>query len=308
MKRLFIDYLDVAPTRNWVDVQAHLNSKLFLAGREHRIEQRVPSFKLWQRSDPAKYKFFATENALHIGHFDNNGEYGRTITLDKCKEMLYSQNDLLQCFVSFGTIMKKPFDKIQTLESARFYGRNFTDDSIVDLETGQTVATSNSIDFFSYFVFLGIKGIKDTYYLIANSEMIEMPETINKIINQDWMIRTLEKHDISLREFIIQPSYRDCAKISHEMISPKSDIFLIDPYGSSRAVKYVQQEYGTTLLDRNNIQLKVRSSMSWEKQGDYYAFTRDQSKVNWIQFKIPANSYFDHQHINLSLQKTLVVV
>jgi hypothetical protein len=308
MKRLFIDYLDVAPTRNWVDIQAHLNSKLFLAGREHRVEQRVPSFKLWQRSDPAKYKFFATDQALHIGHFDRNGEYGRSINLDKCVEMLHSQNDLLQTFISFGTILDTPFDKTQTLERARFYGRNFNDDSIIDLETGLVVASDQSIDFFSYFVLLKIKGIKDTYYLIANSEMIEMPDTVNTVINNDWLVRTLEKHDIGLREFIIQPSYRDCVKISHEIISPKSDRFLVDPYGTSRAVKYPQQEYGTTLLTRDDIQLKVRSSMSWEKQDDYYAFKRDQTKVNWIQFKIPANAYFDHQHVNLSLQKTIVVV
>jgi len=307
MKRLFIDYLDVAPTKNWVDIQAHLNSKLFLAGREHRIEQRTPSFKLWQRSDPAKYKFFATEQALHIGSFDNSSEYGRTIILDECARMLHHQNDRLQCFISFGTILDKPFDKKQTLNDAKFYGRNFDDDSLIDLETGQTIGTGESVDFFSYFVFLPLTGIKNTYYLIANSSMIEMPSTINYCTNS-WMIRTLEKHDINLREFILQPSYRDCRKISHEMISPKKEVFQVDPFGQSRAVKIVQEEYGTNLLDRNDIQLKVRSSMKWEKQGNYYTFETDQTKVNWIQFKIPANAYFDHQHVNLSLQKTIVVV
>jgi hypothetical protein len=48
--------------------------------------------------------------------------------------------------------------------------------------------------------------------------------------------------------------------------------------------------------------------MKWTKEGDYYKFKTDQTKVNWIQFKIPANSYFDFQHVNLSLQKTIIVV
>lgn len=309
MKRLFIDYLDVAPTKNWVDVQAHLNSKLFLTGRvESRVEPRVPSFNLWERSDPAKYKFFATEQALHIGSFDNSSEYGRTVVLDNCVDMLESQNDISQRFISFGTILDKPFDKKQTLTDAKFYGRNFDDDSLIDLETGDVIQTDRNINFFCYFVMLSLKGINDTYYLIANNTMIEMPTRINQIVAKDWMVRTLEKHDISLREFIIQPSYRDCVKISHEMISPKRDTFLVDPFGQSRAVKFVQQEYGTTLIDRNDIKLKVRSSLKWTKEGEYYKFETDKTKVNWIQFKIPANSYFDFQHVNLSLQKTIIVV
>lgn len=309
MKRLFIDYLDVEPTKNWADVQAHLNSKLFLSGRvESRVEQRNPSFKLWTRSDPNKYKFFTTDQALHIGSFDSQTEYGRTIVLDKVVKMLHSQNSVSERFVNFGTILNKPFDKKQTLEDAKFYGRNFDDDSLIDLETGQVVETGNSVDFFCYFTLLSIKGIVDTYYLIANSTMIEMPELINKVIDKSWMVRTLEKHDISLREFIIQPSYRDCIKISHEMIESKKDKIWVDPFGQSRAVRFTQTEYGTTLLDRNAINLKVRSSMTYTQNENYYVFDVDKSKVNWIQFKIPANSYFDFQHVNLSLQKTITVV
>jgi hypothetical protein len=37
-------------------------------------------------------------------------------------------------------------------------------------------------------------------------------------------------------------------------------------------------------------------------------FDVDNSTVGWVQFKIMANAYFDFQHVNLSLQKTIVVI
>lgn len=311
MKRLLIDYLDVEPTKNWVDIQTHLNSRLVMTKTrvESTIEQRTPSFKLWQRSDPSKYKFFASDSALHIGSFDQHTEYGRSIILDQCVEMLNTQNSSTEKFISFGTILKQPFDKKETLEQAKFYGRNFDNDSLIDLETGQVVSTDTpGVDFFCYFVLLPIKGIVDTYYLIANNTMIEMPQMINKFINNDWMVRTLEQHDISLREFIIQPSYKDCVKISHDMINPRKATFGVDPFGQSRAVRFPQSEFNQPLIDRNDITLKVRSNMNWIKQDNYYVFDTDHTKVGWIQFKIMANAYFDFQHVNLSLQKTIVVV
>ena len=312
MKRLLIDYLDVAPTKNWVDIQTHLNSKLIMTKTrvESRIEQRQPSFKLWQRSDPSKYKMFASENALHIGSFDNSedGVFGNSIFLDKCVDMLNSQNSPTERFISYGTILSEPFDKRKTLDKAKFYGRNFDDDSLIDLETGKVVAIGQSIDFFSYFVFLPITGIKDTYYLIANNTMIEMPEMINRFVNNDWMVRTLEQHDISLREFLIQPSYNDCIKINHETISAKGPTFGVDPFGQSRAVNFPQSEFQRTLIDRDDITLKVRSSLPYTKQENYYVFEADKTKVGWIQFKIMANAYFNFQHVNLSLQKTIIVV
>lgn len=310
MKRLVIDYLDVAPTKNWVDIQTHLNSRLIMTKTrvESRIEQRQPSFKHWQRVDPSKYKLFASDSALHIGYFNIDTEFGRTIILDKCVEMLNSQNSNTEKFISFGTILNSPFNVQHTLENARFYGRDFNDDSLIDLETGQKIETDNSVNFFCYFTLLPISGIKDTYYLIANSTMIEMPQMINQFVNDDWMVRTLEQHDISLREFLIQPSYKDCIKIAHETISAKKPKIFIDPFGQSRAVKFEQVEFSQSLIDRNDINLKVRSSMSWEKHENYYVFDADNSRVNWVQFKIPANAYFDFQHVNLSLQKTIIVV
>ena len=310
MKRLFIDYLDVAPTKNWVDVQTHLNSRLLLTKTrvESSIQPRVPSFKHWQRSDPSKYKLFASDTALHIGYFDIDVEYGRTIILDNCIDMLNMQNSVTEKFISFGTILNNPFDKKTTLENARFYGRDFKDDSLIDLESGNKVETDSYVDFFCYFTLLPISGIVDTYYLIANNTMIEMPQTINQFVNKDWMVRTLEQHDISLREFLIQPSYKDCIKIAHETISAKKSKIYIDPFGQSRAVRFEQTEFQNTLIDRDEIKLKVRSSMNWEKQENYYIFDSDKSKVNWVQFKIPANAYFDFQHVNLSLQKTIIVV
>tara|TARA_R110000851_G_scaffold25187_2_gene72638 strand:+ start:103 stop:1038 length:936 start_codon:yes stop_codon:yes gene_type:complete len=311
MKRLLIDYLDVAPTRNWVDIQTHLNSRLVMTKTrvESSIIQRQPRFKLWQRSDPAKYKLFASDNAIHIGSFDNDDDvFGNSIFLDKCVDMLHSQNSNTEKFITYGTILNDPFDKRLTLERAKFYGRNFDDDSLINLETGETISTGESVDFFSYFVMLPIKGIVDTYYMIANNTMVEMPQMINTIINNDWMVRTLEQHDISLREFIIQPSYKDCVKIGHDMINARKAQVGIDPFGQSRAVRFTQDEFNQTLINRDDITLKVRSNMDWKKDGNYYMFDVDNSTVGWVQFKIMANAYFDFQHVNLSLQKTIVVI
>ena len=308
MNRLIIDSLEMAQKQEWVDYHGNMCINLgFTRGQRTKVYEIKPEIKQWTKIDPYKYRMFATDQGFFLGGFtQTDGEFGVGINLNLIKQTLEQRFDHWTRAVYFGKIVPngEVFNYKNWLETSRYYYQHPDTNEIIDAETQEIISNKENVVMYNIFVVANLRGIKNTYYLMPNAELMDYQRI--EVSSPDWKIISMDKHDWSLRQLLLNPSYDNCLKIDENLLIAKKKSFSIDPFGQCRLIS--PSITSNPFLNPEDIKIRVHTDMSYSVDDRKVHTFTPVGPVNYIQFKIHTTTDFDYHPKLLSVQRAYTVI